>query len=110
MIAPDLERQISKAKSIADMNSNIEATKKITVKEKEVSISRVLQYGNIGWLLVGLFISVIVSAANPIFGWMMCEMLFVLLVPQSPTFEHESNFWCGWILAVSGIFGISSWI
>lgn len=61
-------------------------------------------------MVIALFISIIVSGANPIFGWMLCEMLFVLLVPTSPTYIEDRDFWCGMILLVAGIFAITSWI
>lgn len=54
------------------------------------------------WLTYVVFVVTIVNAFGfPLYGLIFSEILFVMLVPQSPDFIYDRNFWCGMFLILA---------
>jgi ATP-binding cassette subfamily B (MDR/TAP) protein 1 len=62
-----------------------------------------MKYYNPLWLgITALFISLVTSLAFPMFGYILANILFILMVPFSPTYNHDRFLWLGmfFLLAV----------
>ena len=56
--------------------------------------------------VLAVLISIINSAASPIFGFLFAKILFVMMQPYKSTFEHDRDFWCGMFLMLALLIGI----
>jgi hypothetical protein len=65
-------------------------------------MSRIMSYYDPKYVAVLSFlISLINSAAFPIFGYILSKILFVMMDPTSKTYTYDSNFWCGMFLILT---------
>ena len=63
------------------------------------------------WLAAcGMLISVINGWSFPIYGLLFGNILFVMLVPQLPTFGSNRDFYCGMFLLEAIVMGIVTFL
>jgi hypothetical protein len=70
-------------------------------------MGRIMSHYYPKWIAVlAILVSVINSAASPVFGFLFAKILFVMMMPYSPTFEDDRNFWCGMFLMLALFIGV----
>ena len=76
---------------------------------KEVGMRRIMSYYSPKWVAaLAIFCSCVNSVASPLFGFILSKLLFVMMMPESPKFEDDRNFWCGMFLVLAFVIGIFS--
>ncbi len=71
------------------MNIEIKVEKKTgdDNKDKEISTARIMSYYYPKWMAVfGVFVSIVNSFGFPVYGLIYAKLLFVMMVPKSPSF------------------------
>jgi ATP-binding cassette, subfamily B (MDR/TAP), member 1 len=80
-------------------------------KETRVSMRRIMSYYHPKWMAAfAIFISVLNSVASPLFGFLFAKILFVMMIPQSPNFEEDRDFYCGMFLLLAFCVGITGFL
>lgn len=74
-------------------------------------MGKIMQYYSPKWLaVVGLFVSFINGFAFPIYGLLFADILFVMMIPQSPSFKSDRDLYCGLFLLEAFMIGILAFL
>jgi len=59
------------------------------------------------WLSYLVYLITVINAFSfPLYGLIFGKILFVMMIPQSKTFNDDRNFWCGMFVLLTGCLGI----
>jgi len=74
-------------------------------------MGRIMSYYSPKWLaFLGVLVSVVNSFGFPLWGLLYAKLLFIMMAPNSPTFEHDRGLYCGLFLLLCFFIGLCGFL